>query len=177
MNSAENMINTRYFLEKVKKIAKVEKISTIIIPSSSGRSACEAMKIFKDFKLVVVTKCTGAKQENLNELSEEVRNELNDRGIPIITATHPFGGIGRAIRNKYSSFQIDELMASTLRIFGDGVKVAIEVSMMATDAGCIKTNEKIISLGGKKCGIDKGLILYPKNTHNFFDIKVEKIIE
>ncbi|MBW2332034.1 MAG: hypothetical protein JRF08_00835 [Deltaproteobacteria bacterium] len=47
---------------------------------------------------------------------------------------------------------------------------------MATDAGLIRTDEDVISIGGTAAGVDTALLLKPAHTQNFFDIKVKEII-
>jgi hypothetical protein len=54
--------------------------------------------------------------------------------------------------------------------------VAIELSMMAADAGLIRTDEDVISVGGTGKGSDSALLLRPVNSFNFFDLKVKEII-
>jgi hypothetical protein len=110
------------------------------------------------------------------ELPEDVRQELISKGITVLTCQHAFGGIGRAVRNKLSTYQVNEIIAYTLRTFGQGTKVAIELSMMAADAGLIRTDEDVISVGGTGKGSDSALLLRPVNSFNFFDLKVKEII-
>jgi len=64
----------------------------------------------------------------------------------------------------------------TLRIFGQGTKVAIEAAVMAADAGCIRTNEDVISTGGTSSGIDTALVLQPANASSFLDVKIREVI-
>ena len=86
-------------------------------------------------------------------MSNEARHKLESKGITVLTCQHAFAGIGRAVRNKLSTYQVDEIIAYTLRIFGQGTKVAIELALMAADAGLVRTDEDVISLGGtgKRC--------------------------
>jgi len=63
-----------------------------------------------------------------------------------------------------------------LRTFGHGTKVAIEMALMAADAGLIRTDEDVISIAGTATGVDTALLLKPAHTHNFFDMKVKEII-
>jgi len=35
-------------------------------------------------------------------------------------------------------------LANILRVFGQGMKVCVEITMMACDGGCIKMGEKVI---------------------------------
>ncbi len=169
--------NTRGVLEAVSKRAKDISIRKILIASYSGRTAFEALKILdKDINIIVVTHVTGYAKPDVQELDEKDRKELESQGVKVLTCQHAFGGVGRGVRNKLDTYQIDEIMAHTLRVFGQGVKVAIEVTLMAADAGLVKTDEDVIALGGTAQGVDSALVLKPANSARFFDLKVREII-
>jgi len=149
----------------------------MLISSCSGKTACKALDLFGDnVSLIIVTHVTGFKKPNHQELSEKNRKLLMKRGVIVLTAQHAFGGVGRAFRNKTGTYQIDEVIAYTLRIFGHGTKVAIEMALMAADAGLIRTDEDVISIGGTATGVDTALLLKPAHTQDFFDLKVKEII-
>jgi hypothetical protein len=109
-------------------------------------------------------------------LPEKDRAELESRGVKVLTCQHAFGGVGRGVRNKLDTYQVGEIMAYTLRAFGQGVKVAIEIALMAADAGLARTDEDVVTAGGTGSGIDSALVLKPANSARFFDIKVREII-
>jgi hypothetical protein len=67
-------------------------------------------------------------------------------------------------------------MAWTLRTFGQGTKVAVEIALMAADAGLVRTDEEIISMGGTAKGVDTALVVRPANSYHFFDLKVREVI-
>jgi hypothetical protein len=169
--------NTGATLEAARERAETLKIGKIVISSCTGRSALKALDLFgKDLSLVVVTHSTGSKAPDYQELPEKVRRQLMEKGASVLTAQHAFGGIGRAVRNKTGTYQIDEVIAYTLRTFGQGTKVAIEIALMAADAGLIRTDEDVISIGGTGQGVDTALVLKPAHTQNFFDLKVREVI-
>jgi hypothetical protein len=80
------------------------------------------------------------------------------------------------MRNKYNTYVIGDIIANTLRVFGQGVKVACEIALMAADAGLVRTDEDVISIAGTSRGADTAIVLRPVNTHNFFDLKVKEIL-
>lgn len=169
--------NTDATLEAAMKRAKALKISKIVVSSRSGATARKALDLFGgNFSIIVVTHVTGFKEPNYQELTEEERKYLLGRGAHVLTCQHAFGGVGRAFRNKTGTYQIDEAIAYTLRTFGQGTKVAIEVALMAADAGFIRTDEDVISLGGTARGVDTALVLRGANTHHFFDLRVKEVI-
>jgi hypothetical protein len=169
--------NTDATLEAAKKRAKALNIGKILVSSCSGATARKALDLFGgNFSIIVVTHVTGFKEPDHQELPEEERAYLLGRGAQVLTSEHAFGGMGRAFRNKTSTYQIDEVVAYTLRIFGQGTKVAVEIALMAADAGLVRTDEDIISIGGTARGVDTALVLRGSNTHTFFDLKVKEVI-
>lgn len=169
--------NTRATFEAVLERAKMLKIKKILVSSTSGKTAFEALDIFgNNFSLIIVTHVTGRKKPDYQELPEKDRKLLSEKGATVFTAQNAFSGVGRAFRNKTGTYQIDEIIAYTLRIFGQGTKVAVEIALMAADAGLIRTDEDIISIGGTSRGADTALLLKPAHTQNFFDLKVKEII-
>jgi hypothetical protein len=175
MGSGSN--NTDATLEAAKKRAKALGIGTILVSSCSGSTARKALDLFGgNFSVIVVTHVTGFKEPDYQELPEEERAYLLGKGAQVLTSQHAFGGVGRAFRNKTGTYQIDEVIAYTLRTFGQGTKVAVEIALMAADAGLIRTDEDIISIGGTAHGVDTALVLRGANTHTFFDLKVKEVI-
>ena len=85
-------------------------------------------------------------------------------------------GVGRAVRKKLGTYELEELLAYTLRIFGEGKKVACEMALMAADAGLVRTDEEAISIGGTGHGVDTALILQPANAQTLFDMRIKEII-
>ena len=169
--------NTDATLEAAKERAKALKIGKILLSSCSGATARKALDLFGgNFSIIVVTHVTGFKEPNFQELPEEERKYLVGRGAHVLTCQHAFGGVGRAFRNKTGTYQIDEVIAYILRTFGQGTKVAIEIALMAADAGLIRTDEDVISIGGTARGVDTALVLRGVNTHHFFDLKVKEVI-
>jgi hypothetical protein len=169
--------NAKGVMEAVSRRAGELRIEKVLLATNTGKTAFDALEILgKEIKIIAVSHVTGFLKPNHQEMSEESRRELESRGITVLTAQHAFGGVGRGVRNKLSTFQVDEIMAFTLRTFGQGTKVAIELSLMAADAGLVRTDEDVISIGGTGKGADTALLLQPANSANFFDLKVKEVI-
>lgn len=162
--------------EIVKKRAEELKIKSIVVASTQGKTGVKVTQIFKGFNVVVVTHSAGFAGKDAQELTPENRDLIIKAGGKILTTTHAFGGVGRAVRRKFNTYQTDEIIANTLRIFGQGTKVAIEIAMMAADSGLISVKEDVISIGGTGQGSDTALVLQAANVQDFFDVKVREII-
>jgi hypothetical protein len=163
-------------LDIVKKRAEELKIKSIVVATSKGETGAKVAETFKGYNVVVVTHSTGFVGPDIQELTPENRNRILKAGGKILTTTHAFGGLGRAVRRKFSTYQSDEIVANTLRVFGQGVKVAIEIALMAADSGLISVKEDAISIGGTGSSADTALVLKSANVQDFFDVKVHEII-
>lgn len=168
--------NTTKTLEFAFKRAQKLGIKNIIVPSTKGETGVKASELFKEYNLIIVTHVSGFREPDTVELTEENRKKISKNGGKIVTTTHAFGGIGRAIRKKFDTIQYDEIMANTLRIFGEGMKVACEITLMAADAGLIPTQEDAIAMGGSGSGVDTAIIIKPTNTDKFFEMRIKEIL-
>jgi hypothetical protein len=125
---------------------------------------------------VVVTHSTGFKEPNSQELTEENRNAIEASGGRILTCQHAFGGVGRAVRKKLQTYELEEIIAFTLRIFGEGMKVVCEITVMAADAGLIRVNEPAIAIAGTGRGADTVVVVNPANAQTFFDMRIMEVL-
>lgn len=163
-------------LHEAARRARELDIDTIILPSTSGETGLKAAEIMNDRELIVVTHSTGFIRPDFQQMSEKWRQELEKAGVKVLTCQHALGGVGRAVRKKLNTYQTDEIIAQTLRLFGEGTKVAIEITLMAADAGLVITQTPCISLGGTGEGVDTALVIHPAHAQNFFDLKIMEII-
>ena len=69
-----------------------------------------------------------------------------------------------------------DLVCRKRLIFGRGMKVACEISLMAADAGLVRTGEDVITIAGTGSGADTALVLSPVNSRDFFDLRVKEIL-
>jgi hypothetical protein len=168
--------NTDETLKLAKERADALGIKNIVVASYSGETGLKASEIFKGFNFVVVAGVVGFTEPNVSRLKMENRVVIERNGAKIIHAAHAFGTLGRAVRRKFATIQVDEIIAHVLRLFGAGVKVGCEIVCMATDAGYFRTDEEAISIGGSGSGADTAIVIQPSNTHNFFDMKIKEII-
>jgi hypothetical protein len=169
--------HTRAVLEVAAKRATDREIGLALVATCSGKTALLAREIFSpEVHIIAVTHVAGFAAPNTQELTEENHRTLTAKGVPIFTGQHAFGGVGRAVRNKLNTYQVDEIMAYTLRTFGQGTKVAIEIALMTADAGLVRTDQDVIAIGGTAEGCDTALVLQPVNSYRFFDLKVREVI-
>ncbi len=168
--------NTARTLEIAQARTRDLDIQTIIVASTTGYTGALASELFKGRNVVVVTHAQGYAGPNTQELTDENRKKIESNGAVIVTAQHTFGGVNRAVRNKLNTYQLDEIVADVLRMFGPGMKVMMEISMMAADAGVVKVGEPAMVIAGSHRGADMASILVPANSPDFFDIRMLELL-
>lgn len=175
--------NTEQAFRIARERAQQLGIKTILIASTTGRTAIKAIEFFKGMNLIIVRHSAGFKEPNTQEFSEEATKLAQKNNVPVITAAHAFGGLSRSMRQSETNqaaktYIIGDIIASTLRLFGMGMKVAIEIAVMAADAGMIRTDEEVVSLAGvgRSGGSDTAIVLKGEPAHRFFDVIVKELL-
>lgn len=168
--------NTEETLKAAKKRAEELGIRDIVVASTRGGTGVKAVDFFKGYNVVVVTHSTGFREPGKQELRDENRDKIMHGGGRILTASHGFAGVSRAVRRKFDTVGPAELIAQTLRMFGQGMKVCVECTAMAADAGLIPMDKDVISIGGSGRGADTAVVIKPAHLSNIFDTYVREII-
>ena len=168
--------NTTRTLELAKQRADELSIRTIVVATTRGDTGVKAAELFRGYNLIVVTHSTGFGEPNVQELMDANRAAIEAAGARILTCQHAFGGANRAVRRKLGTYELDEIIAHTLRIFGQGMKVCVEISLMAADAGLIRVGEPIVAIAGTGHGADTAVVLVPANAQDFFDLRVAEVL-
>ena len=174
--SPENTIPTlKIAMEKATELS-----TDIILSTTSGESALKALEVAKEVnfqgKIVVVTHVWGMREPGTNTLSTEDRNTLVDSGALVITAGHALSGVERAISGKFSGAYPTEIIAHALRMLSAGVKVCVEIGVMAMDAGAAEYDRPIVAIGGTGRGLDTACVLTPSYSAKLFETRVHEIL-
>ena len=167
--------NTQQALERAAIRGKELGIEEVVVASTTGFTAYQAIEIFDGSRITAVTYHCGFKEPFKSQMPADVKTDLQNKGITVVAASHALSGVERSVAKKHSGVYPVLIMADTLRLFGQGVKVAVEVAVMAADAGALSGND-IIAIGGSGHGADAALVLKPAHQNNFFDLRIREII-
>ena len=167
--------NTEQTLRLAAQRAKELEINEVVVASITGHTAYKAIEIFGGLRITVVTYHSGFKEPFKSEMPQDIKKDLHNKGVTVISASHALSGIERSIAKKHSGVYPVLIMADTLRLLGQGTKVAVEVSVMAADADALSGND-VIAIGGSGHGADTALVLKPAHQNNFFDLRIREII-
>jgi hypothetical protein len=168
--------NTEEALRLARQRAGELGIKTALVASTRGDTAARAVAALQGLNVIVVTHSHGFREPDTQEFTGENRRIVEGQGGVIFTATHPFAGISRAVRNKTSTSTLGDLVSDVLRVLGEGMKVVCEIAMMAADGGLVRTDEEVVAIAGTGKGADTAVVLAPVNSQDFFKLRVKEVI-
>jgi len=168
--------NTQATLQIAKEEAIRRRIKHIVVASTYGDTGVRMAEMLKDtgHNLVVVSHNVGFKEAGKGSFEAEKRAQIESLGGKVLTATMVLRNVGTAIREKQGYSQQD-LIAHVLRMFGQGMKVCVEIVAMAADAGLIPLGN-VVAVAGTVRGADTAAVLGTNSSNRFFDIKVREIL-
>ena len=179
--SQPGFLNTDDVVEIVHNRLKDGDIKSVVVASSRGKTGLKfARKMAKETNLVVVSSHPGYSAPGVWEFDQKALKEIESMGCTVVRQSHILSGLERSISSKLSGGSRTEAVAEALRsLFGVGMKVAIECTIMAADSGAIPIG-KTIAVGGtsseKGQGADCAIVAWPSHFNNFFDFRVLEIL-
>ena len=162
--------NTEETLQLVLERAKRRGINKVVLASTRGDTARLAAEHFagSGIKLVVIPHQWGFR--DVQRFPQELVTELERKGHRV-----HFGTMLFHTDSLYGS-HIPAVMATLLRIFCQGMKVCVEIIMMATDGGCVITGEEIIAVAGTGSGADTAVVAIAAPSTRLSDLHISEII-
>ena len=152
----------------------------IVASSTQGDAGVRLCKLAKEmgFKgdIVIVTHANGSKEPGVNAMSAEHRATMLESGARLVTAAHALSGVERALSTKFHGAYPVEIIAYSLRMLGQGMKVVVEIGCMALDAGEIDYGKEIICMGGTGHGLDTAVVMTPSHANTLFNTKIHEIL-
>ncbi len=173
--------NTDDVVEIVYNRLKEGDIKSVVVASSRGGSGLKfARRMAGETHLVVVSSHPGRSRPGVWDFDLNILKELESLGCQVVKQSHILSGLDRSISAKFSGVSYGEFLSEALRcLFGVGMKVAIECTIMAADSGAIPI-EKTIAVGGtgslRGRGSDCAIVVWPAHCTNFFDFRVLEIL-
>jgi len=173
--------NTDEIVKIVYKRLKEGDIQSVVVASSSGGTGLKfAKKMARETNLVIVSSHPGYSAPGVWSFDLDSLKELESMGCKVVKQSHILSGLERSISSKFSGISHTEVLAEALRsLFGVGMKVAIECTIMAADSGAINI-DKTIAVGGTSSergqGADCAIVVWPSHFNNFFDFRVLEVL-
>ena len=148
----EGKANTDTTLELVKRIAEELGIRNIVVASTTGFTAEKALDTLKDLGITLTVVGT-----ERGRFSSPVLTRLADAGHHIC--------FSREVSSDYP-----DSASLAYRRFSQGVKVAVQIAVIAAAQRCVSPDEDVVAIGKW----DTALIIKPSAT--FAELKVRELI-
>jgi hypothetical protein len=162
--------NTMNVIQLIKERAQARGIRRIVLASTRGDTARIAAASFEDtdFRLIVIPWQFGFR--DTQPFPQELVVELQKKGHQV-----HFGTMLFHTEDLYGT-RIPQIMANLLRTFGQGIKVCIEILMMACDGGCVEIGEKVIAVSGTGAGADTAVVATASTSNRIMGLRIQEII-
>jgi len=162
--------NTGEVLRLVKERANARQIDKVILASTRGNTARLALEAFTDTKIKLVVIPWQFGFADTQPFPMELVAEMRAKGHEV-----HFGTMLWHTENLYGS-KTPEIMANLLRTFCQGVKVSVEITLMATDGGLVDPKEKVIAIAGTGSGADTAVVVTAAPSTKWAKLHVSEII-
>ena len=167
--------NTEATLSIAKKRADELGVKTVLVASTVGDTAVRAADVFRGMKVVAVTHPTGFRELDSQEFTEDNKKKFESKGGIILTTRAGFVGLTRQAPGAPSN-EFGDIVANTLRMFSQGVKVVAEITVMAADAGLVRTDEDVVVVSGSGRGADTAAVVRPANSRDLFRLRIKELL-
>ncbi len=170
--------NTEQVIAAAKKRAKELNIRDVVVATTHGGTAIRVKEVFADPKLnlVAVGICEGYR-ENGWCFSNDEKLRLEKSGIKPLITSHALGdGVASSFTEKSGGKSIEEIVRDTLYRFGQGMKVCVEIVLMAADAGLIPMDHEVMAIAGTSDGTDTCIVVKPAYPRKLYELEVREIV-
>ncbi len=174
--------DTEPLIEAVKDRVKELAVKYVVVASESGRTALKVARALRDLnvKVVCVSAYAGVRlaqpEGKWPSITGDVRKELEDLGVKIIEETPwIFKGVSfdsQFLKRGAPSWAIHEFLS---RAMGYGFKTAIEVALIAAEAGAVPIDEEVVAIAGTGWlggGADCAMVVRPSVVPKVVDVEM-----
>jgi len=162
--------NTAAVLALIQKRAKDSAIKRVVIASTTGATARQAAAALADtdVKLVIIPHQWRWREER--QFDRSLVPELERAGHRVYWSTMLFH-----TEELYGN-SAPAALANMLRTFGQGMKVCMEILLMAANGGQIDIGEKVIVAAGSGRGADTAVVATAATSNRLKEVRIHEIL-
>lgn len=163
--------NTDTTLRLAAERAKARGIKKIVIASTRGDTARRAAEMWaaSGLKMVVVPHQYGFMSPT-QRFPQELVTELAEQGHSVHFGTMLFH------TERFYGVDTPTIMANLLRTFCQGMKVCVEIVLMAVDGGHVAPDEEVVIVSGTGRGADTAVVAIAAPSTRLADLHITEII-
>lgn len=170
--------NTDATLAAAKERALALGVQQVVVASTHGYTARKAQALFAatGVKVIAVSICHGYESDGW-AMTKEERAELEEMGVTVHTGVHALGdGVSSAFSEKCGGRAPEEIVRDTLYRFSQGMKVVVECTLMAADAGLLDMDQEVVAIAGTGSGADTAIVCKPAYPRTFHEFQILEIL-
>lgn len=155
-----------------------EGFSQVVVATTKGETGLLFARALqgKDVNLVAVTHNVGFGNPGQDNCPQEARRDMEALGVKVFTGTILTRSIEKSLMSKHQGIYPAYIVAETLRLFGQGMKVTVEIVMEACDAGLIPEGTDVVAAAGTGKGADTVAVIRAHPSNRFLDVRVRQIL-
>ncbi len=164
--------NTEDLLKAVRARAQALGIGQVVVASTHGFTARRTRTALPDARIIAVTISAAYAKEGWT-MSEAERTRVQEAGVTVLTCAHALSG------DVSEGLQVPGAQSTAAKVFycfSQGMKVAVEVDLMAADAGLLDMEKEAIAIGGTGEGADTAIVVKPAYSRTFQELEIREII-
>lgn len=145
-------------------------LQKIIVASSYGDTGLSVIRKIGNMPVRVIVISIDRNWDGKERLSSAIEKEIIDTGNVVYRGAMPF---------EYHQFTKEpglRLIANTLRRFGEGMKVCVEIILMAVSGGLANDGEKVVAVAGTHRGADTAIIATAASLYHFERLEINEIL-
>ncbi len=164
--------NTATTLKLSVERAKARGIKKLLLASTRGDSAKELAPMLKGtgIRMVVVPHQYGFGPEGRQRFPAELVKDLERQGHEVYFGTMLFHTDG------FYGNNAPTVLANMLRTLCQGMKVAVEITLMAANGGRVEIGEQCVVVTGTGRGSDTAVVAYASTSSKLGDLHITEII-
>ena len=163
--------NTAETLSLALERARARGITRVVIASTRGETAVLAAQALagSNIKMVIVPHQYGFGPYG-QRFPEKLVSELEQQGHQVYFGTMLFH-----TDDLYGS-RVPSVLAMMLRTFCQGMKVVVEILLMAANGGCVAAGEKVVVIAGTGRGADTAVAAIAAPSTRLHELHITEII-
>jgi hypothetical protein len=166
--------NTGALLAAVRSRATALGVRQVVVASTHGFTARRAQAALAATGVEVIAVTIAASYEKEDWVMRDAeRARLRRAGVTVLTCTHALSG---ELSDGLGVPGAQDIASKVLYRFCQGMKVAVEIALMAADAGLLDMRREVIAVAGTNEGADTAIVVKPAFTRTFRKLEIREII-
>jgi len=162
--------NTSETLNLVRERFLKGDIKHVLIATNEGNTALEAASLLKDTDARIIAISLDRNWDGKLRLSAETQKKIEAMGHVV------YKGLMIFEFHRFTHDLSSKLIAEALYLFGQGIKVCVELILMSVSGELIETGEKVIAIAGTHRGADTAIVATAAPLYHFNRLEINEIL-